>query len=169
MKKIAMLIENLYDEKEFIFPYYRLLEEGYQVDVLGSKANTTYKGKHGLPFQSDLATSEANPSDYDALVIPGGFSPDYMRRVEATKTFTNEMNKQGKIIAAICHAPWLLISSLDLSKHTLTGYHSLKTDIENAKARYVDQEVVVSENIITSRNPNDLPIYVKTIIKTLEG
>jgi len=167
MKKLAILIENLYDEKEFVFPYYRLLEEGYQVDILGTKKNTTYKGKHGLPFQSDLSTEEANPNDYLGLIIPGGFSPDYMRRCQATIDFTKAMHKQKKVIAAICHAPWLLISSIDLSKHKLTGYSSLKIDIENAGATYVDEEVVVSENLITSRNPNDLPVYLKTILQQL--
>jgi len=169
MKRIALLIENLYDEKEFVYPYYRLLEEGYQVDILGTKKGVTYTGKHGLPFKSDLSTEEANPNDYDALVIPGGFSPDYMRRSKATIDFTHKMHQQKKIIAAICHAPWLLISSIDLNGHKLTGYHSLKVDIENAGATFHDEEVVVSENLITSRNPNDLPIYLKTIIQHINA
>ncbi len=167
MKRIAILVENMFDEKELIYPYFRLQEEGFQVDLIGSKENTVYKGKSGMPMKSDYSSDKVKSSDYDALVIPGGFSPDYMRRSEATVAFAKAMDKDKKPIAAICHGAWLMISSCDLSNRNLTGFHSLKVDIENAGATYLDKEVVVDGHFITSRTPNDLPVFLKAIIKAL--
>ncbi|MCF7927235.1 MAG: type 1 glutamine amidotransferase [Candidatus Izimaplasma sp.] len=168
MKKIAILIENLFDEKEFIYPYYRLQEEGYNLDIIGKEKGHIYHSKSGMPITSTLASKDANPKDYAALIIPGGFSPDYMRRTESTIDFAHKMNTQGSIIAAICHGPWLMISSCDVSNRQLTGFYSIKDDIENAGATYVDEDVVVDGNFITSRTPNDLPVFVKTIIDELK-
>lgn len=167
MKKIAILLENLYDDKELLYPYYRLQEEGFKVDLIGTEKDKTYKSKNGIPMKSDFASKDINANDYDALVIPGGFSPDYMRRIKATVDFTKAMNALHKPIAAICHGPWLLISSSDLRGKNLTGFHSLKVDIENAGATYLDKEVVIDDNLITSRTPKDLPIFVKEIINSL--
>ena len=105
MKKIAILIENQFDARELIYPYYRLQEEGYQVDFLGSDKDTVYTAKSGLTEKSTLATSDVSASDYDGLVIPGGFSPDYMRRSKDTVNFVKEMDKLEKPIGAICHGP----------------------------------------------------------------
>ncbi|MFP4286741.1 MAG: type 1 glutamine amidotransferase domain-containing protein [Candidatus Izemoplasmataceae bacterium] len=168
MKKIAMLIENLFDDLELIYPYYRMQEEEHHVDLIGKKANETYKSKNGVPFKSDLASKDALAKDYDALIIPGGFSPDYMRRTKETLDFVKAMHEEGKVIAAICHAPWVLISSIDLKGKNLTGYHSIKDDIINAGANYLDQAVVIDQNIITSRTPNDLPFFIPAIIKKLK-
>lgn len=167
MKKIAILIENLFDDKELIYPYYRMIEEGFTVDLIGPEANVTFKSKHGLPMKSNLASKDANSKDYEALIIPGGFSPDYMRRTEATVEFVKAMNDQNKLIAAICHGPWVMISACDLNNRKLTGFHSVKVDIENAGAIYFDKEVVVDKNFITSRTPNDLGAFMKTIINKL--
>jgi len=167
MKKIAILIENLFDDKELIYPYYRMIEKGYSVDLIGAEANTTYKSKHGLPMKSNLGSNDANVNDYDAVIIPGGFSPDYMRRTEKTVEFVKAMNDQNKLIAAICHGPWMMISACDLTGRKLTGFHSVKVDIENAGANYLDQEVVVDKNFVTSRTPNDLGAFMKSIIKKL--
>jgi protease I len=168
MKRIALLIENLYDDKELLYPYFRMKEEGFHVDLIGKTKDTVYKSKHGMPMKSDAASSDVSASDYDALIIPGGFSPDYMRRTQATIDFTKAINNQNKPIAAICHAPWLLISSIDLSGKNITGYKSLQVDIENAGATYIDKDVVIDENLITSRNPNDLPAFAKAIISALK-
>ncbi len=168
IKRIAILLENLYDDKELLYPYYRLQEEGFTVDLIGAKANTTYKSKNGVPATSDKASSDVSADEYDALVIPGGFSPDYMRRTQATVDFAREIDKQKKPIAAICHGPWLLISSCDLKGRKLTGFHSLKIDIENAGATYLDETVVIDDNLITSRTPKDLPAFAKAIIDTLK-
>lgn len=168
MKRIALLIENLYDDKELLYPYFRMKEEGFYVDLVGKTKDTVYKSKHGMPMKSDVSSSDISANDYDALIIPGGFSPDYMRRTQATIDFTKAMNDQNKPVAAICHAPWLLISSCDLTGKKMTGYHSLRVDINNAGATFVDQEVVIDGNLITSRNPHDLPAFAKAIIAALK-
>lgn len=167
IKRIAILLENLYDEKELLYPYYRLQEEGYSVDLIGAKKATPYTSKHGLPMKSDCASQDVSADDYDALVIPGGFSPDYMRRTQATIDFVKAMDQQKKPIAAICHGPWMMISSCDLTGRSLTGFHSVKVDIENAGATYLDEEVVIDKNYITSRTPNDLPAFLKAILNAL--
>jgi protease I len=167
MKRIAILIENLFDDKELIYPYYRMLEEGYSVDLVGPEAHKVYTSKYGLPIKSDVSSAQIKAEDYDALIIPGGFSPDYMRRSENTVQFTRDMDTQNKPIAAICHGPWLMISACDLKGKHMTGFHSVKVDIENAGAIYVDDGVVVSKHIITSRTPADLPLFTKAIINAL--
>ncbi len=168
MKRIAILVEDLFDDKELIYPYYRMLEAGYRVDLIGSLAHVNYKSKHGLLMKSDYASQDVSANDYDAVIIPGGFSPDYMRRTQATVDFVKAMDLQTKTIAAICHGPWLMISSCQLKGKKLTGFHSVRIDIENAGALYVDQEVVVDGNYITSRTPLDLPAFTKTIIHQIE-
>ena len=167
MKRIAILIEELFDDKELLYPYYRMQEEGYTVDLIGAEKNVSYKSKFGMPLKSDFGSKDVSASDYDAVIIPGGFSPDYMRRTQATVDFVKAMNAQKKPIAAICHGPWLMISSCDLKGRKLTGFHSVRIDIENAGATYLDQEVVVDGNYITSRTPKDLPAFAKAIIKSL--
>lgn len=168
MKKIAMLIENMFDTREFIYPYYRLQEEGFEVDLIGPKKDTVFTSKDGLKETSTHASDEVSAADYDALVIPGGFSPDYMRRTQATVDFVTEMNKADKLIAAICHAPWMLASADAIRGKKVTSFFSIKDDLINAGAEWVDREVVVDGNIISPRNPNDLPIFLKTIIKELK-
>ncbi len=168
MKKIAILIENLFDERELIYPYYRLLEEGFEVHLVGSKKDTIYTSKSGLKEKSTHASDEVNAKDYDAVVIPGGFSPDHMRRTKATVDFVRDMDQTNKPIAAICHGGWMLASACDLKGKKVTSFFSIKDDLINAGAEYLDEEVVVDGNIITSRTPKDLPIFMKTIIGKLK-
>jgi len=167
MKKIALLIENLFDDKELLYPYYRMQEEGYQVDLIGTDKDTIYKSKFGLPMKSDKSSSEVNASQYDAVIIPGGFSPDYMRRSESTIAFVRAFDQTKKPIVSICHGPWLMISACQLKGRNVTGFHSIRVDLENAGAIYLDQEVVVDGHLITSRTPNDLPALMKALIKHL--
>ena len=167
MKKIAILIEDLFDDKELIYPYYRMLEEGFLVDFIGTEKNKVYKSKFGLPMTSNLSSSDVDANDYDALIIPGGFSPDYMRRSKSTVEFVHQMFKLHKPIAAICHGPWMMISSCSLKGRKLTGFYSIKDDIINAGAEYLDLEVVVDGHLITSRTPHDLPAFTKAIIHAL--
>ncbi|HLR21085.1 MAG TPA: type 1 glutamine amidotransferase domain-containing protein [Tissierellaceae bacterium] len=168
MKKIAILLENLFDERELIYPYFRLLEEGYEVDLIGTEKDTVYTSKSGVTEKSTYSSEEISAKDYDGVVIPGGFSPDYMRRCKATVDFVKDMNKEGKLIAAICHGPWILASACDIKGKRLTSFPSLRDDLINAGAEHVDEEVVVDGGIITSRNPNDLPAFLKAIIENLD-
>lgn len=167
MKKIALLIEDLYDDKELIYPYYRMQEEGYQVDLVGTEKGVTYKSKFGLPMKSDEASKDVTANDYEAIIIPGGFSPDYMRRCPATIAFVKAFDAQKKPIVSICHGPWMMISACDLKGKHITGFHSIRVDLENAGAIYLDQEVVIDGHLITSRTPKDLPALTKALIKVL--
>ena len=167
MKKVAVLIENRFEEPELIYPYWRLKED-YEVILVGTEADTEYVGKAGgYKMKSDIASSDAKASDFDAVYIPGGFSPDAMRQSEATVNFVKEMNEAGKIIGAICHAPWVLAEADILDGVKATSVSTISTDIKNAGANWVDEETVVDGNIITARTPKDLPAHVAKFVEEL--
>ncbi len=167
MKRVAILLEDLFDERELFYPYYRLLEEGYEVHLVGSQRDTVYTSKAGVTEKSTHSSEEVKAEDYDAVVIPGGFSPDNMRRTRATVDFVKQMDKLEKPIAAICHGPWMMVSACDLKGKKATAFYSIKDDILNAGAEYLDQELVVDGHLITSRTPKDLPAFLKAIISKL--
>lgn len=167
MKKIAILVEKLFEEMELLYPYYRLKEEGFQVDIIGTEKGKVYEGKNGYPVKSELASSEVKAEDYEGVIIPGGYSPDHMRRSKDTVNLVKELNEQGKIIAAICHGPWMMASCCNLEGKKVTAFYSIKDDLVNAGANFVDEEVVVDGNLITSRTPDDLIAFVKAIIENI--
>ena len=134
-------------------------------DLTTGTVPAVYPGKSNLMQKSSHASKDVKASDYDAVVIPGGYSPDNMRRCEATIQFVKEANVLNKPIAAICHGPWMMASCCDLKGKKLTSFYSIKDDLINAGAEYVDQAVVVDGNLITSRTPNDLVDFLKAIIK----
>ena len=166
MKKVAVLIENLFDDEELIVPYHRLRED-YEVVLVGTEANKEYKSKSGFVKKSDVASKDVSSKDFDGVVIPGGFSPDYMRRSKDTVNFVKELNEQGKPVAAICHAGWMLAESIDINGMNMTSTAAIRTDMENAGANWVDEEVVVDNNIVTSRSPLDLPAFMREFIKLI--
>jgi len=168
MKKVAILIENMFDEQELIFPYHRLREE-FEVNLVGSEKDKVYESKAGFKIKSTHSSSEIDPEEYLGLIIPGGFSPDFMRRNENTKELVRKFNKLNKPIAAICHGPWMLASCCDLKGREVTSFFSIKDDLVNAGANWVDKEVVVDGNLITSRNPNDLPVFMKEFLKLIKN
>ena len=165
-KKVAVLIENFYEDMELWVPVYRLKEEGVTVTLIGPKKET-YLSKHDYPAQADLKITDARAADYDALIIPGGYAPDHMRRNPAMVAFVRDMDKLGKVVAAICHAGWMLASANIIKGRKLTGFVSIKDDLVNAGALYEDRDVVQDKNLITSRTPNDLPAFCRTIIEAL--
>ncbi len=167
MKKIALLIENMFDEQELICPYHRLRED-YEVVLVGSEGEKEYESKSGYKHKSDIAAEDAKAEDFDGLYIPGGFSPDYMRRNKATVEFVKAMDEKTKPIAAICHAPWVLASAIDLEGKDITSYPSIQDDLKNAGANWLDQEVVVTDHLVTSRSPKDLPVHLKEFIRLIE-
>jgi protease I len=167
MKKIAILVAEFYDDNELYYPYYRLQEAGFTVHLIGAIKGQAYKSKHGMIATSDLAAKEANPLDYAALVIPGGFSPDYMRRSSDIVTFAKAFADSKKPIAAICHGPWLMASVCDLKGRKLTSFYSIKDDLVHAGAIYVDAPVVVDGNYVTSRTPKDLPFFLPALLNLL--
>jgi len=169
MRKILIMVDEGVEDVEFIYPYYRFQEEGYRVDIVGSKAKETYIGKHGVPFTSDLSPKEVNVDVYDAVIIPGGRAPDRMRINEGLVNIVKEAYKKGKVIAAICHGPQMLIEANILRGKKATCWKSVATDLKNAGATFVDAPAVVDGNIVTSRFPADLPKFCQETIKLLKN
>jgi protease I len=166
-RRVAILIEQQYQELEVWYPLYRLREAGCRVDLVGPEAGRSYPSKLGYPAVADVAAPAANPADYHALVIPGGFAPDFMRRHESMLTFTRALVERGAVIAAICHGPWVLCSTTALRGKKATCFMAIKDDVINAGANYLDAEVVRDGHLITSRKPDDLPAFVREIIGAL--
>jgi protease I len=166
-KKVVLLTENLYHELELWVPYYRLKEEGAEVVVVGSGSNRTYTGKYGYPIEVNKEAKEIDVSNFDGVVIPGGFAPDLMRRYPEMVRIVREAHQKGKVIAAICHAGWMLVSAGILKGKKVTGVSAIKDDLVNAGANYLDQEVVRDGNLITSRKPDDLPAFCREVIEAL--
>lgn len=168
-KRVAVLVEQQYQELEVWYPVYRLREAGCAVTLVGPEAGQTYASKLGYPATADTAAGRVSAADFDAVVIPGGFAPDYIRRHEPMLKLVRDLAAAGKPVAAVCHGPWVLCSTTALKGKTATCFPSIKDDVVNAGARYVDREVVVDGNIITSRKPDDLPAFVAAVIKALAG
>lgn len=166
-KKIAILIEKLYQEIETWYPYYRFKEEGAEVLFVGPEKEKEYDSKHGYPIKAELGIQEVSAKNFDAVIIPGGYAPDYMRRNLEMVKFVKDMHQTGKVVAAICHGGWMLVSADILRKKKATSLSAIQDDIKNAGAEYVNKEVVRDGNIITSRQPDDLPAFCRTIIETL--
>ncbi len=166
-KNVAILAEEIYEDPELWYPYYRLQEAGARVRVIGTGSAQTYLSKHGYPVTVDARADDVSASEFDAVIIPGGFAPDRLRRYPAVLKLVRDAFEQGKVIAAICHAGWVLVSAGVLRGRTVTSVPAIKDDMANAGATWVDREVVRDGNLITSRTPADLPAYCRTIIAAL--
>ncbi len=166
-KRAAILVEQQYQEMEVWYPLYRMKEAGCQVTVVGPEAGKTYPSKLGYPAKSDKAAEEVRADDFDIVVIPGGFAPDFMRRTPAMIKLVADMADKGKILAAICHGPWVLCSTKALKGKKATCFMAIKDDVINAGATYVDEEVCRDGNLITSRKPDDLPAFMTAILAAL--
>ena len=162
--RAAVLVEQQYQEMEVWYPVYRLREAGCTVTLVGPEADKSYPSKLGYPARSDRAAKDVSPADFDVLVIPGGFAPDYLRRSDAILKLVRGMAEQGKVVAAICHGSWVLCSTQALKGRRATCFFAIKDDVINAGGRYVDAEVVRDGNIITSRKPDDLPAFCAKIL-----
>ena len=165
--RVAVLVEDLYENLELWYPVLRLREEGAQVFVVGPKAGETYKSKEGYPAKADKSAEEISADEIDAVIVPGGYAPDRMRRHEAMVKLVREAAQKGKIVAAICHGGWMLAEADVVRGRTVTSFFAIKTDLINAGANWVDKEVVRDGNIITSRVPSDLPAFMRAIIEAL--
>jgi protease I len=168
-KKVVLLAENNYQEMELWVPYYRLKEEGAEVILVGSGSSRTYTSKLGYPVEVQKEAKEIDMIRYDGVVIPGGYAPDMMRRYPEMVKIVKEAHQKGKIIAAICHAGWMLASAGILKGRKVTGFFAIKDDLVNAGANYVDEEVVRDGNLITSRKPDDLPAFCRELVDALAG
>jgi protease I len=166
-KRIAILAENMYQEMELWVPYYRLREEGADVKIVGAGGAKGYTSKHGYPVSVDIQAEQVSAVEFDAVIVPGGYAPDMMRRHAAMVALVRDAARQGKIVAAICHAGWMLVSAGVLKGRKATSFFSIKDDLVAAGADWHDAEVVVDGNLITSRNPNDLPAFCRAIVQAL--
>lgn len=167
-KRVAILIENHVEDAEFQIPYTALKEAGAEVMVLGSRVNEKYQGKQGkVAIEADATTTESRAGDFDAVVIPGGMAPDRMRTNMKTVRFVQDAMGQGKLVAAICHGPQVLIEGDLLRGKRATGFRAIRKDMENAGAKYENVPLVTDGNLITSRRPSDLPIFTIAILRYL--
>jgi len=169
MKKIAVLIEDNYQVLEAWYPYLRLREEGFSTVFVGTGRKKEYNSKEGYPAPEELKVAEIDAVDFDGVIIPGGYAPDILRRDKGIIHLVREMDEEKKLVAAICHAGWVCVSAGILKGRAATCFSAIKDDVINAGAKYIDEEVVVDGNLITSRNPYDLPYFCKEIIKFLSS
>ena len=167
-KRVAMLVEDEFEDRELTGPLDALREAGVTVTLVGPTAGAEFKGKRGQAVvTSDLAAGSARMTDFDALVIPGGHAPEKMRMRHAMVDLARDAMEAGKPVAAICHGPQLLISANTLRGRTLTCWPSIAVDVKNAGGLYVDKPVVEDGNLITSRKPDDVPMFSEAIIRML--
>lgn len=167
-KKIAYFIEDLFEDLEFWYPYLRMKEEGAESTIVAPKVKE-YSGKHGLTVDAQIGILGVNPLNFDALIIPGGYSPDRMSRVPQMVEFVTKMNDENKIIAAISHGGLVLLSADVVKDKNVTSFFSIKADMENAGGIWQDHDVVCDKNLITSRSPEDLPAFCRKIIEVLSS
>jgi protease I len=165
--KVVCLIANDFEDLELWYPILRLREEGITVHLIGDKAKEKYIGKYGVPAYSDYSFDDINISDYDAILVPGGWAPDKLRRNPKVIEMVKYMDNKKRPVGMICHAGWVLISAKILNGKRVTSTPGIKDDMENAGAKWFDMPVVVDDNIVSSRRPADLPEYMKEFIKLL--
>ena len=165
--RVAVLIAELFDEAELLVPYYRLLEAGHEAVLVGARVEE-YRGKHGYPKWAEQAAADVDPAGFDGAVVPGGFSPEYLRRDPHIVALVRHLVAAGRPVAAICHGPWLLVTAGVLQGRRVTSYPSLRPEIEYAGATWVDEQVVVDGSLITSRTPADLPAFLQALMRALE-
>jgi protease I len=169
-KRVALLVEDEYDHRELSGPLDALRHAGATVTIVGPVAGTEYRGKRGDgSVTADLSAGAARITDFDAIVIPGGHAPDKMRMRHAMVDLARDAMEAGKPVAAICHGPQLLISANTLRGRTLTCWPSIAIDVKNAGGLYVDKPVVEDGNLITSRKPDDVPMFCAAILRALSS
>lgn len=166
--RVLSFVHNDFEDLELWYPILRLREEGATVLLAGETKGATYIGKYGVPAVADLDFGEAREQDFDALLVPGGWAPDKLRRFEDVLAITRNMNAQGKTIGQICHAGWVLISADVLKGKRVTSTPGIKDDMKNAGATWIDQASVVDGNLVSARKPADLPEYMVDFIGILE-
>ena len=166
-KTIALMLDEQYQELEVWYPCYRLREEGADVSLVAPRAGKTYPSKLGYPCVSDVAAADVDGGDFDAVIVPGGWAPDFMRRDETMIAFIRQCAGAGIVLAAICHGGWMLCCTDALKGKRATSFVAIKHDMINAGADWVDDECVVDGKLITSRKPDDLPAFCAAIIDAL--
>ena len=170
MARVALLLDDMFEDREFRVPYDRLRAAGHEVVIVGKEAGKEVEGKQGKErVRTEVAARDVTADQFDAVVIPGGYSPDHLRTDLKMVALTRDTFLAGKPLAAVCHAPWMLVEADVADGRTVTSWPSIKTDLINAGARWVDREVVEDGNLITSRKPGDLEAFSDAILRQLEG
>ncbi len=164
-QRIACLVADEFEDLELWYPVIRCREEGAVVEIVGEKKGAVYKGKYGLPATADASFAEARESSYDALLVPGGWAPDKLRRYPEVLALVREMDRRGKPIGQICHAGWVLASAGIVKGRRVTRTPGIRDDMTNAGAEWVDAPVVVDRNVVSSRRPPDLPDYMRAFVE----
>lgn len=167
MRTILVFVHEIYEDLELWYPKIRLEEAGFKTQIAGPEEGAVFAGKHGYPCKADISFADVESSRYAGLVIPGGFAPDKLRRYPKVLQIVQEMNLAKKPIAFICHAGWVPISAKILKGRRVTGFSAIRDDLENAGALFSDQAVVVDGNLVSSRTPQDLPVFCKELLKLL--
>lgn len=168
-KRVLVFVGDDYEDLELWYPKLRLVEAGAEVVVAGETAGHVYRGKHGYPCSSDAAVGGMRSADFDGVVIPGGWMPDKLRRDAAVLRLTREFFEQRKVVASICHGPWIMISAGICRGLRMTSTPGIKDDLVNAGAHWSDEPVVVDRNVLTSRRPSDLPAFGAALVTLLVG
>jgi len=168
-KLVGILAEHDYQTLEVWYPLYRLREAGHNPIVIGTGSAPVYKSKNDYPVTVDRAAESVAPSELHAIVIPGGWAPDHLRRYPAVINLVRQVYLSGKPVAAICHAGWVLVSAGICRGKRVTSFVAIKDDLIAAGAEWVDEACVIDGNLITSRTPDDLPAFMQTLLRTLES
>jgi protease I len=167
MAKVAFLVDDIFEDSEFQVPYDEVRKAGHEAVVVGMEAGKVVSGKKGNKVTIEKGSRDVRAEELDAVVVPGGYSPDKVRTDPDLVALVRKTYEAGKPVAAICHAGWVLAEADIVRGKTVTSYHSIKTDLVNAGANWVDQEVVADGNLITSRKPDDLPAFCRTLLEQL--
>ena len=167
MKRILAVVDEIYEDLELWYPRIRLEEEGWKVVVAGPEKGREYRGKHGYPCPADASIDEVQEPDFDALLVPGGFAPDKLRRSAKLTSMVRAFDDNGKLIAFICHAGWVLISAGILQGRRATSTVGIRDDMINAGAVWVDEPLVVDRNLVSSRTPADLAVFARGMVDWL--
>ncbi|MBI2264112.1 MAG: type 1 glutamine amidotransferase [Armatimonadetes bacterium] len=165
-KTVAVLVEDQYQDLEVWYPILRLREAGARVITVGT-GKKMYRSKHGYEVEANVDASAVDPDAIDGVVVPGGYAPDLLRRYPAVVNLVRDVFHQGKLVAAICHGPWVLVSAGVLKGRRSTCFFAIKDDVINAGSSYQDAEVLVDGNLVTSRKPDDLPAFMREVLKAL--
>jgi protease I len=168
-KRVGFIVDEMFEDSELRVPYDRVKAAGCEAVIVGQQSGTELRGKQGKEtIRTERAIDEVSLDDFDALVLPGGYSPDKLRTNDRVVEFVRDFVDSGKTCAVICHAPWLLAEAGVSEGRTMTSWPSIKTDLINAGANWVDREVVEDGNLITSRKPEDLEAFCETLLRQLE-
>jgi len=168
MKRVAIIVAQNFQDEEFVYPYYRIMEEGWRVDV-ATPTGQDMMGKYGVPARATMATADLKALDFDGVLLPGGFeSPDRLRIRPEVLQFVREMDEAGKLVAAICHGPWILISAGLVKGRKVTGYMSIADDLKNAGAAYMEEDLVIDGNLISAPHYRNNGTFMKAVVDALK-